>query len=126
MRRLTLILCLLFVAALHWIVRPIKPFTDAAPNDACGPTSYVAPEARNKGLRASVSATVMSRTADLGSAVHRSHLMATIASSDSLAAIALVMGTTGEFENRRVQLRQGAQNLSPASDRMWSGRMLPL
>jgi hypothetical protein len=94
----TLILCLLSLAALHWIVRPIKPFTDAAQNDACGLTSYLAPETGSKGSRASVSATMMIRAEDLGSAAHRSHLMVIIASSDSLAAIALVTRTTGEIE----------------------------
>src|SRR5437764_15102331 len=126
MRRLTLILCLLVVAALHWIVRPIKQFADAAQNDACGLTSYVAPEAGNKGSRASVSATMMIRAEDLGSAAHRSHLMAIMASSDSLAAIALVTRTTGEIETDEFNADKAAQNLSPASDRMWSARMLPL
>jgi len=108
MRRLTLILCLLVVAALHWIVRPIKPFADAAQNDACGLTPYVAPETGSKGSRASVNATMMIRAEDLGSAAaNRSHLMAIIASSDSLAAIALVMRTTGEIETDEFNADKG-------------------
>ena len=54
MRRLTLLLCLLMVAALHWIIGPDEALTDTGQNEAVVPTPDLTLEAVNTGFKGSL------------------------------------------------------------------------
>ncbi len=64
MRRLTLLLCLLLVAALRWIIRSAEAPTTTEQNVAVLSKTYVIPEAENMGFEAtSVAASIRAEDA---------------------------------------------------------------